>query len=103
MNLNNIMEIGILNNAKIENVNEKTTEKRDLIIFKFTDNTIKYLDIAAGKELQNNEKVLINHKTKITLLYQNHKIKLENFKKSHTDLDIKLENGILKVNKIDNE
>lgn len=99
MNLNNIMEIGILNNTQVENIQKKTIEKRDLIIFKFTDNTIKYLDISAGKELQQNEKVLLNTKTKLNIIYQNSYIKLEHFKSLHPTLDIEIKDGTLKATK----
>lgn len=99
MNLNNIMEIGILNNAKVENITKKTNEKRDLIIFKFTDNTTKYLDISAGKELEQNEKVILNNNTKLNIIYQNSSVKLEHFKSLHPTLDIEIKDGTLKATK----
>lgn len=99
MDLNNIMEIGILNNTQVENIHKKTIEKRDLIIFKFTDNTTKYLDIAAGKELQQNEKVILNANTKLNIIYQNSCIKLEHFKSLHPTLDIEIKDGTLKATK----
>ncbi len=100
MNLNDIKEIGILYNTKVDNVRNNQTEKRNLLIFIFNDSTIHYLDIDAGRELEEYEKVLANNKTKIDKIYKNKSVQLEEFKANHPDLDIKVEDGILKVNKI---
>lgn len=69
MNLNDILEIGTLYNTKIEDI---------------------------GRKLAEYEKVLVNSNTKI---YKNQKLLLEDFKNTHPNFDIKLEDGVLKVNK----
>lgn len=100
MDLNEILEIGSLYNVKVENTHTKQIEKRNLLIFIFSDNTTHYLDIDAGRELTEYERVVANNKTKIDKLYQSQKINIEEFKANHPNLDIKIEDGILKANKI---
>ena len=102
MDLNDIQEIGTLYNTKVEDIRTTQIEKRNLLIFIFSDNTIHYLDIDAGSELKEYEKVLANDKTKIDKIYKSQKVLLEDFQKTHPSLDIKLENGVLKVNKKEN-
>ena len=99
MNFNDIMEIGTLYNTKVEDIRTNQIEKRNLLIFIFSDNSTHYLDIDAGRELAEYEKVLANSKTKINKIYKNQKLLLEDFKNSHPNFDIKLEDGVLKVNK----
>lgn len=99
MNLNDIKEIGIIRKAKVLDTRNNEIEKRDLLMFIFNDNTNNYLDITAGIALEEYESVLINEKTKIEKIFKSRNINLEEFKNSHPDLDIKLENGILKANK----
>lgn len=99
MDLNNIKEIGFLYSAKIENINTKTLEKRDLLIFIFTDNTTKYLDIEAGRELAQYEKVICGHNTKLNTIYKNKETLLKDFESIHPTLNIKIENRYLKSHK----
>ena len=99
MNLNDIMEIGTLDNIKVEDIRTNQIEKRNLLVFIFLDNSTHYLDIDAGQELAEYEKVLANSKTKIHSIYKNQKLLLEDFKNAHPNFDIKLEDGVLKVNK----
>lgn len=99
MNLNDIKEIGTLYNVKIEDTHNNQIEKRNLLVFIFSDNSIHYLDIDAGREIAEYEKVLLNNKTKINKIYKCQQVLLEDFKKAHPTFDIKLEDGILKVNK----
>lgn len=96
MDLNSIKEIGFLYNAKVENINTKTLEKRDLLVFIFTDNTTKYLDIEAGRELLQYEKVVCGRNTKLNKIYKNKDSILENFQSLHPTLNIKIENRCLK-------
>lgn len=100
MNFNDINEIGIIHNAKVNDTHSNQIEKRDLLVFILSDNTTHYLDISAGKELEEYENVLANNKTKIEKIYKSRNVNLEEFKASHPDLDIKLEDGILKAKKI---
>lgn len=99
MNLSDILEIGTLYDAKVEDTRSHQIEKRNLLIFIFSDNSTHYLDIDAGKELEEYEKVLANNKTKIEKLYKCQKLIFEEFQKSHPSYDMKIEDGVLKVNK----
>lgn len=103
MDLNDIMEIGTLNNAKVEDTRTNQVEKRNLLVFIFPDNSIRYLDIDAGRELAEYEKVLANDKTKINKIYKNQKLLFEDFKNSHPNYNIELEDGVLKVKKKNKE
>ena len=99
MDLNSIKEIGIIYNAKIQDTRNNQLEKRNLLIFIFTDDSAHYLDIDAGRELLEYEKVIANANTKVNKIYTNKDVKLAEFQTSHPHLDIKLEDGVLKVNK----
>lgn len=99
MNLNDILEIGTLYNTKVEDIRTNQLEKRNLLIFIFSDNSIHYLDIDAGRELAEYEKVLANRKTKLDKIYKSQKINIEEFNSSHSNLKIRLEDGIFKVDK----
>ena len=101
--LANIKELGILYKAKVQDIRNNESEKRDLIMFIFNDKTIQYLDIEAGIPLEAHEKVLINDKTKLEKIYKNRNVSLEEFKTSHPDLDIRLEDGILKAKRKNKE
>lgn len=103
MNLNDIKEIGILHKVKVLNTRNNEAEKRDLLMFIFNDNTSQYLDITAGIMLEEYENVLVNDKTKIEKIFKSRNVNLEEFKASHPNLDIQLENGVLKAKKRNKE
>lgn len=99
MNLNDIKQIGILRKAKVQDTRNNEIEKRDLLMIILNDDTIHYLDITAGIGLEEYEKVLVNDKTKIEKIFKSRSVNLEEFKASHPNLDIELEDGILKAKK----
>jgi len=103
MNLKDIKEIGLLHKIKVQDTRNNEIENRDLIMFVFNDNTVNYLDIIAGIPLEEHEKVLINAKTKIEKIFKNRNVNLEEFKTKHPDLDIKIEDGILKAKRKNKE
>jgi len=103
MNFNDIDEIGMLKNAKVNDTRNNETENRDLLVFIMNDKSIHYLDLTAGRELEEYEKVLGNLKTKLKRIYQSRNVNLEKFKASHPNLDIKLEDGILKAKRKNEE
>lgn len=103
MDLKDIKEIGLLHNVKVQNSCNNEIEKRDLIMFVFNNNDIQYLDIEAGIPLEKHEKVLVNDKTKVEKIFKNRNENLEVFKANHPNLDIKLEDGVLKAKKKNKE